>query len=119
MDARTTLVESVRVERRGDGTLLVTWEPAELQVVVSVGPTPDRLAPSRFVPGRGTAEIEARPGAHYVGVAPAGGGAVVIGADRRLPLEGATNFPTSGATARPTAAPSAGAVCSALTPCTC
>lgn len=92
MDPRPAVIESVRVERRGDGVLLVTWEPPGFDVVVSVGPSPDKLAPAHYFFGTASAEIEVRPGTHYVGVAPAGGGAVVIGADRRLPLEGATNF---------------------------
>jgi len=92
VDDRTALIETVRVERRPDGGLRVRWEPSGFDVVVTVGPTPDRLTPARYVSGGSSAELEARPGGHYVGVAPAAGGAVVIGADRRLPLEGATNF---------------------------
>ena len=85
------MIEEVRVERSPGGTLLVGWSPGGVDVVVSTGPTPDRLQEVARSSGD-RCEVDAGPGHHYVGVAESAGGPVVIGADRRLPLEGALNL---------------------------
>ncbi|MGW5351764.1 tyrosine-protein phosphatase [Streptomyces sp. NPDC004031] len=94
-----TVVLAVDVVRGATGGLDVTWEAAGPGAVeVAVGATPE--AAGSGPPVARVADGAARrvaldglgPGRHYVRVGPAGGGPAVLGAERVLPLEGATNF---------------------------
>jgi protein-tyrosine phosphatase len=85
------------VVRDGTGALGVSWELAGAgPVELAVGPTPgsiDHGRPVARVEGATrTALPDLGPGRHYVSVAPAGGGAAVLAAERVMPLEGASNF---------------------------
>lgn len=92
-----TVVLAVDVVRDGTGVLGVSWEVTGAgPVEVAVGPTPesvDHRHPVARVDGETRLSLaELGPGRHYVSVAPAGGGASVLAAERVLPLEGASNF---------------------------
>jgi protein-tyrosine phosphatase len=94
MDVAVTHVE---VEPDAEDGLLVQWGlVGDGPVDISVGPTPEAIdhAHSLRADG-GVRSVRVRapgPGRHYVSVAPHHGGSAVVGAERRLPFQGVTNF---------------------------
>ena len=93
----TTVVLAVDVVREGTGVLEVSWEVAGAgPVELAVGPTPEAIdhgRPVARVDGARRMSLSGLgPGRHYVSVAPAGGGAPVLAAERVMPMEGAGNF---------------------------
>jgi protein-tyrosine phosphatase len=94
MDVAVTQVE---VEPDGEGGLLVRWEMhGDGPVDIAMGPTPEAIDHAhslRADAGQRSARLRAPdPARHYVSVAPHDGGSAVVGAERRLPFEGVTNF---------------------------
>ena len=91
------VVTAVDVERNDRGHLLIRWELTgpDHGVDVAVGPRPDLIDHSRSTsvrPGQRSLDIERPSTRVYVSVAPAGGGSGMVAAERRVLLEGTTNF---------------------------
>jgi protein-tyrosine phosphatase len=94
MDVAVTHIE---VEVEGDGALVVRWELlGDGPVDIAIGPTPEAIDHAHAVhapAGERAARVPAPgSGRHYVSVAPQRGGSAVVGAERRLPFNGVTNF---------------------------
>lgn len=94
----TPAVSEVHVETESDGALLVRWvvEGGPIDVDVAVGPSPEGIdhEHAATVPaGETSVRLDGLPkGRHFVSVSPHGGGTALIAADRRVALEGLTNF---------------------------
>ena len=94
----TSAVVSVSVEDQADGRVLVRWEVEgdPIGVDIAMGSTPDHVDHRHelTVGAEQTSALLDRPdgGRCFVSVAPHGTGPAVVGADRRVPFEGVTNF---------------------------
>jgi protein-tyrosine phosphatase len=91
-------VAHVDVDTEPDGSILVRWdvEGDPVDVDLATGPTADHLDHQHetTVPaGRTMTRLGPKgTGRRFVSIAPHGGGAAAVAADRRVPFEGITNF---------------------------
>ncbi len=96
--AVTSSVVDVWVEAEEDGALLVGWtlSAGDAEVEIAVGTSPEGIDRTHVLTAgaqqRSVRVDDPGPGRRYVSVAAPGGGRAVIGAPRRVPFEGVTNF---------------------------
>jgi protein-tyrosine phosphatase len=93
-----TTVSDVHVDRDPDGTLLVTWrlDGPDGDVDIAFGTRPDRIdhdAALRATAGVRSLRLDVPATSRtFVSVSPADGGSALVGAERRVPFEGVSNF---------------------------
>ncbi|MET0460084.1 MAG: tyrosine-protein phosphatase [Ilumatobacteraceae bacterium] len=93
-----SVVTDVSVERSDDGRLVIGWALTgpDVGVDVAMGSRPDLIDHGHAVTvaaGERSVHVAHPPGARaYVSVSPSDGGSGLVGAERRVVLEGAVNF---------------------------